>query len=685
MTDFVFDGTTLPDGKSDYQPNTYPVNKSYTAAEWNTVMAAIADLRNAVISGKYHGLANDVSAAIAGASGVRLRNNAGKLQASENAGIYRKVTGDEIHASDYGAVADGVTDDSAALQAAITAAGSLKRPLRLAKGIYQVNTPLVMTAQCVILGSPTDFGSGGTVLRAGASMGHVMVIDGASWSHIYGIEFHANRLATYGLRLDSGGFIVFEKCLFQSALRDGVHLPRLKLDGVTFTLADSNHWLNCDGYRNGQLYATTTLAAAYAGLNVPTTAAVGTIATTSGGFTITGTGTAFLSMGLRAGDFIRVGTGVSPQVRMIESVDSNTQLTLGDRQALTTTLSGQEFMIGAGCGYREEFAPDTNLNRITGGLWRSNAACGIHLAGLYGALVEGVQLDTCPFYGIAVNRSGGGGQTYNTLIMHPYTEGCEAGSFFLGSAYGITILEPFMDPAKPGIVITAGSGLNLGGGVVAAIGGATSTIPSTSGLNFYNLGKFRVGTYYALTGTSAAQIDPTGGVFGLVSPTDGVAVTLSATPIINGGVDGQILILYNQSLYNVTLESEAARAGSKLYLASNKLVLAPGESVTLIYYDNVVGWKEIARGVGAFKDLSGTPGAATQNTTSGCVSIAAGAASVVVTNNRITTKSVIHATLQSSDVTLTQILRVVPAGGSFTIIGNANATANTQVCWSLVS
>lgn len=80
-------------------------------------------------------------------------------------------------------------------------------------------------------------------------------------------------------------------------------------------------------------------------------------------------------------------------------------------------------------------------------------------------------------------------------------------------------------------------------------------------------------------------------------------------------------------------------------------------------------------------DASGTPGAATINKPSGKVAIALGVASVVVTNSLVTANSTILAVVQSADATLTFIKSVVPTTGSFTITGNAAATANCKVAF----
>lgn len=84
-------------------------------------------------------------------------------------------------------------------------------------------------------------------------------------------------------------------------------------------------------------------------------------------------------------------------------------------------------------------------------------------------------------------------------------------------------------------------------------------------------------------------------------------------------------------------------------------------------------------------DASGTPGAATINKPSGKVAIAIGASSVTVTNSLVTTSSIVLASLQFVDATLTQILSVVPGSGSFTITGNANATAATKVAFVVIN
>lgn len=82
-----------------------------------------------------------------------------------------------------------------------------------------------------------------------------------------------------------------------------------------------------------------------------------------------------------------------------------------------------------------------------------------------------------------------------------------------------------------------------------------------------------------------------------------------------------------------------------------------------------------------------TPGNVTANTYQGMCAIATGAASVVITCDKVVEQSVIMAVVSqaTADGTLLRVERVVPANGSFTIYGTAAATAPTLVKWVVLS
>jgi hypothetical protein len=83
--------------------------------------------------------------------------------------------------------------------------------------------------------------------------------------------------------------------------------------------------------------------------------------------------------------------------------------------------------------------------------------------------------------------------------------------------------------------------------------------------------------------------------------------------------------------------------------------------------------------------ITGTVGAVAISKPAGRAIIALGAASVVVTNTLVTANSIVFAQLAAVDATLTFIKAVVAGAGSFTITGNANATANCPVNFLVIN
>lgn len=86
----------------------------------------------------------------------------------------------------------------------------------------------------------------------------------------------------------------------------------------------------------------------------------------------------------------------------------------------------------------------------------------------------------------------------------------------------------------------------------------------------------------------------------------------------------------------------------------------------------------------AYTDTSAVPGAATINKSAGRVAIAAGQSSVVVTSANCFATSIVMLQLETNDATLNRVI-AVPAAGSFTITGNANATGNTKVSYTITN
>jgi hypothetical protein len=81
---------------------------------------------------------------------------------------------------------------------------------------------------------------------------------------------------------------------------------------------------------------------------------------------------------------------------------------------------------------------------------------------------------------------------------------------------------------------------------------------------------------------------------------------------------------------------------------------------------------------------AGTTGAQTISKNAGTVNFAAAATSLVVTNTLVTANSIIICTVGTNDTTMKSALAVA-AAGSFTIYGNAAATAETRVNFIVIN
>jgi hypothetical protein len=86
----------------------------------------------------------------------------------------------------------------------------------------------------------------------------------------------------------------------------------------------------------------------------------------------------------------------------------------------------------------------------------------------------------------------------------------------------------------------------------------------------------------------------------------------------------------------------------------------------------------------ATNTAAATVGAQTINKTTGTVNFAASATSLVVTNSLVSATSLVFCVIRTNDATLTAV-QAVPGAGTFTIYGNAAATAETSVGFLVVN
>lgn len=96
----------------------------------------------------------------------------------------------------------------------------------------------------------------------------------------------------------------------------------------------------------------------------------------------------------------------------------------------------------------------------------------------------------------------------------------------------------------------------------------------------------------------------------------------------------------------------------------------------------------IAQGLATASTVaSTTTGNVTANVPTGICAIAAGSSSITITNSLVDANSLVWAAVRqaSADGTLLRVERVLPAAGSFTIYGTANATATTLISWAIIN
>lgn len=168
----------------------------------------------------------------------------------------------------------------------------------------------------------------------------------------------------------------------------------------------------------------------------------------------------------------------------------------------------------------------------------------------------------------------------------------------------------------------------------------------------------------AITDAANMSIDGATIAHGNATITNSHALLLPTASVVNGGVV--------TNAYGLTVEAPSGAANN--YSAQFK-----GSAGTVLRL-RTDGKIEIL----ATNIVAGTTGAATIHKPSGRVNFAAGASTLVVTNNLCTVDSLVFAVVQKADATAI-IKNVVAAAGSFTINLNAAATAETPVAFFIIN
>lgn len=443
-------------------------------------------------------------------------------------------------------------------------------------------------------------GNGSTLKAAASGLRSLMVLR-SNRVHFSDLTFRANTLAKYGLLHQGSGLSTFTRCHFNEALVAGEYLDSAD-DDEGATVNDSITYRECGWENNGTIYYTSGLSSVATDYNIINHAvAAGTVSIANTGHVVTGSGTAFLSLGLRPGDFICVGfhpSSGSAQFGQIASVDSNTQITCGADMPFTATLNNVGYIIGKGGGHWEKQASDNNINQFHGGLARHNCV-NFAFYGLYGPTMVGVQNDYAPFFGTVLGMTDDTATVNNACIMGGYHEAIGGGHYLFGNCLGFTIASPVSEQGVNNYKIgnfSKNSGIWMGVSGIGinqkAIGFAHSSVPvqRTDPSEFLISGKWRAFVDSFSIGDGSTSIPCT---YAAVDISHGSDVTMSATPQISAPTDTsdrQEIELLNTGAGKITFIPYDVLPSSAIVLGEGRvsLELAFGQAATFRW--NLYNW-----------------------------------------------------------------------------------------------
>ena len=162
---------------------------------------------------------------------------------------WRQMAGPGLNVRLFGAVGDDATDDTAAIQRAIDAAGEMQGAVWFPPGQYRCGM-LQLRTHIALIGTPTWSyrGHGGTVLRLNDEKASCLLnLCGTVGAHVSGLALDGGRLGqdVHGIYLngekhEEEDSLVIENCRITSFTGDGAHLEKVWGFTVRFCLFHCN-------------------------------------------------------------------------------------------------------------------------------------------------------------------------------------------------------------------------------------------------------------------------------------------------------------------------------------------------------------------------------------------------------------------------------------------------------------
>lgn len=516
------------------------------------------------------------------------------------------TSGTSLTPEDYGAIGDGVTDDGAALQAAITAAFVLKKTLQFAGKTYCTSIELDNPGIKMV----GQRGAGPTVIQALGAITSVMKLTGVTFMLDFTID--GGGIALHAIRFLSASYSVLDCVKAYNTVSDGLWVDNVS-DG-----SDSVLLRNCMTQSCGTIYRShASLAPLPSSGAHKVVLGSGTVSTTSGSQVITASGfpvgTNFNTMRARRGDFIVVANGPSAlyadcEIFCIGSVAGDgLSVTCSKYRSSARTASGKHFTLLVGDGLRQEVSGDANNWLIQNHKSLNVAGCATSFAGLWGPRIDQIQSDA---HGAYLARIGSSSPTdldaapINTRITGIYAEGYPEMAQYAVFGVGFNGLDIEDVKFAGGAFYTDNPSLGFGytknvqsdPQAIRAIGDDSVNYILSSRIYRATVQGQLVSTPVALSlANLAATMTVTNVLLGYMSAGTGLAQNHTATPTFSAGAEGQILMVsYTDTTGSIRLQDESVRPNTNLKLAgAADAVLKRRDLLMLMYIDGK--WCELAR------------------------------------------------------------------------------------------
>ena len=263
----VWDGSS----PSRQGPNALSVDGGPDEFDWYQITAELRATQAAILANQ-SGLGPDLTISNL-VSPLHYNNTTNEIE-FDAPPIVRTAFGLNIfnNVKDFGAVGDGVADDTSSIQAAINAANGIT-VVYFPPGTYKVTSTLQCPSNIVLTSNHDSILEDTTLLAAGSALGGTLLSltwpgtsNAANYVKIQGLVLNGGGGATVLLAMNNNVVTIIRGCVFTNYIASGVGI---RGGGCLYTTIDGNMFNNSNGYAiDMQNSYSTTPGNSYYGINV---------------------------------------------------------------------------------------------------------------------------------------------------------------------------------------------------------------------------------------------------------------------------------------------------------------------------------------------------------------------------------------------------------------------------------